>query len=1329
MPMHKQLHQGKVIVVHAPNLPASCKHRQSLELQAKNSPSISVELSRTNTTASCNPSQRRRQQRSSLHRQESWFRHSMPPAINRDFESLEHLQTQETSNGLDEQLAASLSGKLPVLSHTSIHLNSANSNLGFIDSDTPNTPITPQSSSLAGTLSSCQPPAEPGGSRHRSSRNRKDSRASILSNAARGIRMTTSFLRRKRKEYEDDDEEPPNFGSYDSTDDDKRIITLNGPQPTKYCNNRISTAKYNVLTFIPSFLFEQFRRYSNIFFLLIALLQQIPDVSPTGRYTTLVPLVFILSVSAIKEIIEDVKRHRADNEINHRVIERLENGTWTTVRWSELTVGDIIKVVIDTFFPADLILLSSSEPQAMCFIETANLDGETNLKIRQGMPSTAKLLDTKDLTQLQGRIECELPNRLLYEFNGVLKEFGKPAVPLGNDQVLQRGAMLRNTPWIFGVVIYSGHETKLMKNSTSAPLKRSTVDKLTNTQILMLFMILISLCITSGLCNLFWTQKHSPTDWYLGIGDFKSLSLGYNLLTFFILYNNLIPISLQVTLELVRFLQAIFINYDIEMYHAESNMPASARTSNLNEELGLIKYIFSDKTGTLTRNVMEFKKCSIAKRIYQTERTPEESELVQNILRRHESSRDIEEFLVLLSVCHTVIPEKKEDGTIIYHAASPDERALVDGARRFGYIFDTRTPEYVEINALGKRMRFEVLNVLEFTSQRKRMSVIVRTPEGKIKLFTKGADSVIYERLSPRDQAYREATLQHLEEFASEGLRTLCLAVADIDPEVYEEWTHTHHKASIALQYRESKLEDSSNLIETNLRLLGATAIEDKLQDGVPETIDALLQAGIYIWVLTGDKQETAINIGYSCKLISNTMDILILNEGSLDATRDAVLRHVGEFKSSSTKDANVALVIDGKSLKYALTCDLRGDFQELCLMCRVVICCRVSPIQKAEVVDMVTQSTKAVTLAIGDGANDVAMIQKASVGIGISGVEGLQAACASDYSIAQFRFLRRLILVHGAWNYARISKLILYSFYKNVCLYVIELWFALYSGWSGQILFERWTIGLYNVVFTAMPPFAIGLFEKFCTADTMLRYPLLYKPSQNAKLFNVRVFWIWIFNALLHSVFLFWLPLFAFESESIWSDGKTSDYLLLGNMVYTYVIVTVCLKAGLITSSWTWLTHAAIWGSILLWFLFVLIYSHIWPSLSFASNFAGMDSQLLSTPVFWFALVLVPIASLLIDVICKLIHNTVFKTLTDAVREQEIQRNDPSQVMEESRSSFTETARLLRNVFTRRANTRVETELELSHGYAFSQEEGGAVPQSIVIRAYDTNLPKPEGN
>jgi len=216
-----------------------------------------------------------------------------------------------------------------------------------------------------------------------------------------------------------------------------------------------------------------------------------------------------------------------------------------------------------------------------------------------------------------------------------------------------------------------------------------------------------------------------------------SKNFGYNLLTFIILYNNLIPISLQVTLELVRFLQAIFINFDVEMYHAESDTPAMARTSNLNEELGMVKYIFSDKTGTLTRNVMEFKRCSIARIIYPVEDTPEQSALVQNLQGKHQTAPIIDEFLTLLAVCHTVIPEKGEDGTITYHAASPDERALVAGAMRFGYVFTTRTPTIVEVDALGTLQKYEILNVLEFTSTRKRMSVIVRNPNGEIKLYCK----------------------------------------------------------------------------------------------------------------------------------------------------------------------------------------------------------------------------------------------------------------------------------------------------------------------------------------------------------------------------------------------------------------------------------------------------------------------------------------------------------------------------------------------------------------------------------------------------------------
>ncbi|XP_048511424.1 probable phospholipid-transporting ATPase IA isoform X3 [Athalia rosae] len=1105
------------------------------------------------------------------------------------------------------------------------------------------------------------------------------------------------------------DQDGVNVGSHPESDDhEERVVFVNsGPsQPAKYTTNHITTAKYSVFSFIPSFLFEQFRRYSNCFFLFIALMQQIPDVSPTGRYTTLVPLIFILSVSALKEIVEDIKRHRADDEINEREVEVLRSGRWQWVQWHAVTVGDLVKVHNNKFFPADLILLSSSEPQGMSFIETANLDGETNLKIRQALPNTATLLDTTELSAFKANIQCEPPNRHLYEFVGVLRENNKQSVPLGPDQLLLRGAMLRNTRWAFGVVIYTGHDTKLMRNSTSAaPLKRSTLDRVTNIQILMLFFALLILCLISAVFNIFWTNSHQSELWYLGLHEAMSKNFGYNLLTFIILFNNLIPISLQVTLEVVRYVQATFINMDVEMYHAETDTPAMARTSNLNEELGMIRYVFTDKTGTLTRNVMEFKSCSVAGKLYDLPSPSPEiamngtdpviscslvKDLMDGKLKADNKSNEdllkqatagiIHEFMVMLSVCHTVIPEK-QDELIVYHAASPDERALVDGARKFGYIFNTRTPTSVEIIALGERQCYEILNVIEFTSARKRMSVIVRTPEGQIKLFCKGADSVIYERLATRttnnreDGAdFREITLNHLETFATEGLRTLCFAVADIPESLYQRWRETYHKAATTIEDRENKLEYAANLIENNLTLLGATAIEDQLQDQVPETIESLIQADINVWVLTGDKQETAINIGYSCRLISHPMPLIIVNENSLDKTREAIRQHCLDFGQDLKCQNEVALIIDGNTLKYALSCDIRSDFLDLCTSCKVVICCRVSPMQKAEVVDLVTTCTKAVTLAIGDGANDVAMIQKAHVGVGISGVEGLQAACASDYSIAQFKFLKRLLFVHGAWNYSRMCKLILYSFYKNICLYVIELWFAIYSGWSGQILFERWSIGLYNVVFTAAPPLAMGLFDKVCTAETHLAYPRLYH-AHNASdsMFNFRVFWMWIINALFHSALLYWLPLLALQQDVIWNNGRDGGYLVLGNFVYTYVVVTVCAKAGLVTNSWTWVTHLATWGSILLWFLFILIYSNFWPTMNVGAVMAGNDRMLFTSPVFWLGLFLIPAAVLLLDFTAKAVGNTVWKSLTEATREQEIKKSDPSDVFDKQdyRSSW----------------------------------------------------------
>ncbi|KAI4538817.1 hypothetical protein MG293_011084 [Ovis ammon polii] len=993
----------------------------------------------------------------------------------------------------------------------------------------------------------------------------------------------------------------------DQLDAPARTIYLNQPHLNKFCDNQISTAKYSVVTFLPRFLYEQIRRAANAFFLFIALLQQIPDVSPTGRYTTLVPLIIILTIAGIKEIVEDFKRHKADNAVNKK--KTIDFGIQFVLRRKpcpfQVAVGDIVKVVNGQYLPADVVLLSSSEPQAMCYVETANLDGETNLKIRQGLSHTADMQTREVLMKLSGTIECEGPNRHLYDFTGNLNLDGKSPVALGPDQILLRGTQLRNTQWSFGIVVYTGHDTKLMQNSTKAPLKRSNVEKVTNVQILVLFGILLVMALVSSVGALYWNGSQGGKNWYIKKMDATSDNFGYNLLTFIILYNNLIPISLLVTLEVVKYTQALFINWDTDMYYLGNDTPAMARTSNLNEELG---QLCNDSVSLSGSHFPELTREPSSDDFSRIPPPPSDScdfddpRLLKNIEDHHPTAPCIQEFLTLLAVCHTVVPERDGD-SIVYQASSPDEAALVKGARKLGFVFTARTP----------------------------YSVIIE------------ADNVIFERLS-KDSKYMEETLCHLEYFATEGLRTLCVAYADLTERDYEEWLKVYQEASTILKDRTQRLEECYEIIEKNLLLLGATAIEDRLQAGVPETIATLLKAEIKIWVLTGDKQETAINIGYSCRLVSQNMALILLKEDSLDATRAAITQHCADLGSLLGKENDAALIIDGHTLKYALSFEVRRSFLDLALSCKAVICCRVSPLQKSEIVDVVKKRVKAITLAIGDGANDVGMIQTAHVGVGISGNEGMQATNNSDYAIAQdgcacstcslypppgisslsedagtlsltwhvrltveigigsvymripllkriqFSYLEKLLLVHGAWSYNRVTKCILYCFYKNVVLYIIELWFAFVNGFSGQILFERWCIGLYNVIFTALPPFTLGIFERSCSQESMLRFPQLYKVTQNAEGFNTRVFWGHCINALVHSLILFWFPMKALEHDTVLANGHATDYLFVGNIVYTF-------------------SHLAVWGSMLIWLVFFGIYSTIWPTIPIAPDMKGQDS------------------------------------------------------------------------------------------------------------------------
>ncbi|KZT04791.1 phospholipid-translocating P-type ATPase [Laetiporus sulphureus 93-53] len=1127
----------------------------------------------------------------------------------------------------------------------------------------------------------------------------------------------------------------------------ERLVVLNNPiMNSDFGNNYVSTSKYNLVTFVPKFLFEQFSKYANLFFLFTALIQQIPNVSPTNRWTTIAPLSAVILASAFKETQEDIKRHQSDSELNSRTAKVLTaEGTFVNKKWKHIAVGDVIRIESDDPIPADLILLSSSEPEGFCYIETSNLDGETNLKIKQASPQTAHLTAPHLVTALYGKLRSEHPNNSLYTYEGTLELTTNDAlpkqVPLGPDQLLLRGAQMRNTPWAYGLVVFTGHETKLMRNATAAPIKRTAVERQVNVHIIFLFMFLVALSLGSTIGSSIRTWFYSDKEWYL----YQTSSLGgrakqfvEDILTFIILYNNLIPISLIVTMEIVKFQQAQLINSDLDMYYAKTDTPALCRTSSLVEELGQIEYVFSDKTGTLTRNEMEFRFCTIGGVAYadvveESKRGDAEdgkdgwrSFAEMRALLGHsenpfsdvkaDNSGDqavVNEFLTLLAVCHTVIPEIV-DGKMRYQASSPDEAALVAGAELLGYQFHTRKPKSVFVNVNGQSLEYQILNVCEFNSTRKRMSTVVRCPDGKVKLYCKGADTVILERLSEK-QPFTEKTLMYLEEYATEGLRTLCIAFRDIPEAEYRDWVTIYEQAATTINGRGEALDKAAELIEKDLFLLGATAIEDKLQDGVPDTIHTLQMAGIKVWVLTGDRQETAINIGMSCRLISESMNLIIVNEETMLETQEFITKRLSAIKNQrSTGEPgeleDLALIIDGKSLGFALEKEIALAFLELALMCKAVICCRVSPLQKAQVVKLVKKNQKSILLAIGDGANDVSMIQAAHVGVGISGLEGLQAARSADVAISQFRHLKKLLLVHGAWSYQRLSKLLLYSFYKNIVLYMTQFWYSFFNSFSGESIYESWTLSMYNVVFTLLPPFVIGIFDQFVSARILDRYPQLYMLGQKNVFFTKTAFWLWIANAFYHSIVLFGFSVILFWGDLKQSTGYDSGHWFWGTALYLAVLLTVLGKAALISDLWTKYTVAAIPGSFVFAMVFLPIYAVVAPAIGFSTEYYGLVPRLWSDAAFYFMLILIPIFCLTRDFVWKYYRRT-YNPQTYHIA-QEIQKyNIPD--YRPRQEQFQKAIKKVRAVQRMRRN----------RGFAFSQTENAArQDQTRVIRAYDTS-------
>ncbi|TMW55340.1 hypothetical protein Poli38472_013231 [Pythium oligandrum] len=1118
----------------------------------------------------------------------------------------------------------------------------------------------------------------------------------------------------------------------------------------RYAENVIVTSKYTVVSFLPKTIFEFFRVVANVYFLLISILQLATPWSPTNRFTTAGPLVFVLLVTMVKQASEDVKRHQADEKQNNRQCRVInDQGQVEMIAWKALQVGQLLLLHSGEELPADIVLLATSEEEGRCFIETSNLDGETNLKRRVAVKATAErgscyrelngpALDESracnGVLKLRGSIEYEQPNNQLYHFTGrlVLTEPNETA-PIGPENVMLRGCGVRSCSFVVGVVIFTGSETKLLQNSRMAPSKQSKLYRTANRCMMLIFTTMFVLCIISASVAAKWNHTNHQRVWYLpfikrnNVADFI-----VNFFTFLILYNNLVPISLYVSLDIIKVLQARAIMNDPDMTATMEDgqrVSAIARTSDLNEELGQVEYIFSDKTGTLTCNVMAFRKCSIGGISYgfgtteigravaalrskgdgnatksepkgdakaaQVHYTPsiafDDPSLLAHLYDdKSPQSNRINEFLTLLSICHTVIPERDtKTCELVYRASSPDEEALVKAARCFGYNFYEPAPiTKVEITRKADpnskqvvaNKSYTILNINEFNSTRKRMSVVCVNEKNEYVLYCKGADNMMLARASATtsdQEVYeRESMQEHLRTFASEGLRTLVLGRRVLSEEEYNSYNQAYIDAANSLDNRDAKLDAVAEMIEKDMTIVGVTAIEDKLQEDVAQTIYDLAQAGIRIWVLTGDREETAINIGHACRLISESMKLIYVNNEEYDMLE----RQIEELHGATTiqqliKDQTVAddlaMVCDGKALVHIFPSKdalmqlpqdvvtrrrvLAAKLLDVASVCKALIACRVSPSQKADIVHLVRKGcpSQPITLAIGDGANDVSMIQTAHVGVGICGKEGVQAVNASDYAIAEFRFLKRLLLVHGRFNYKRLCKVLQYSFYKNIALVISLFCFNFYNGQSGSPLFESFVMAGWNF-FTATPIIVIGVFDQDVSEKIALQFAPLYRASQQDSDLNFRTFARTILNAMIHALICFWVCWLCFN--------PTFGLFMGGTVFYSALLMTMNLKVISLTLRWTMYHLAFLAFSAWLFFIFLVIYQYI---TFLTGDMLGVTRMLFRERTYWQLFFVTPMGAMLLDLTLVAVQTQWFPTAEDILREHG--RRNSSLVMNSS--------------------------------------------------------------
>lgn len=1117
-------------------------------------------------------------------------------------------------------------------------------------------------------------------------------------------------------------------------------------------NNFIRTSKYTWYDFLPLSILYQFKRIANVYFLLIAIIQSISILSPLNPITAIAPFLIVLFVSVLREGLEDYTRHKSDQKENSTPSVRWNNSlsNWEIVESQLLEIGDIVKIVENQVIPADLLILCCSNLTKIAYIETATLDGEKNNKPRQCITQIFDSLKSiNECVRLRGTIICNTPNCELTKFNGCINLNKHHNYSFNNKQLLYKGTFLRNTEWAVGIVCYAGKDTKIVLNSMKSNNKQSHLEGIVNTIIVTIFFIQIALCILLAGVIAYWTRnnknpeiKENNKHFYLE-NDVSPTNFGIiSFFSYILLLNTFIPISLIVSLEMVKYAQGYFMSVDCKMYSNFKNRFAQTNTVSLNEELGQIKYIFSDKTGTLTANQLKFKACVIGNNTFISAKDSDfDFTSLKKISTKYSenkkfnikiASEDNQAFSLIsndndvahhyfycLSLNHLMrVDLKKKDSSsskildkkmtrhdfiekihqesqsnikvdnnplkefeIKYKGENPDEQILVETAKEAGFVYlggneseaflytfkdKSQLKNNNELNNdnssnnlhnefmgtvhnLHHNQKWKILKILEFSSARGMMSVIVQNENGNIYLYTKGGDKKLKSLLGSY-QPYIDYVSKEALKLSESGLRVLWIAFKPLSEQEFEEWKVKYDRGLTKL-VEEKEIDEYNKIhykeIEEGICIIGCTAVEDKLQENVPETLKTLQSAGINTWVLTGDTLPTAKNIGIMCNLITKNMDIyelldneeifkskidpdgVIFNKNSLSMASKTIIEFESllptDYPNINEKLAKKSFLLVGlkrllelynkvnytnydkcyddkedkskegltildkqkqkvenlkgvlvesdiiasvlppvESLNLSLYCHpLTKAFLELTLNSNAVICCRVAPQQKALIVRMIKNNIQnAITLSVGDGANDVAMILEADVGVGIYGEEGTQAAMSADYAIGEFQNMNRLILVHGRLNYIRISEMILYFFYKNFLFTLPQLIYAFYN-WSGQTLYDEWYVSLYNLMFTTLPLLIKAVFEKDITDDDseicQKAIPYVYYLGRESKIFSIKTFFNTVIISLIKAITIFYIISHVMEGiVPLSSNGYVPDMWANSITQFTCIIFVV---------------------------------------------------------------------------------------------------------------------------------------------------------------------------